>query len=320
MRNLLVEMTQYHHKSNYSDKYKRVIQRSLDDFTQYLAEVTDTPISELHLERIYETVDVKGETLYFSPLDAKLIDQYFQDHLHKSYSWLEISKRALRSFFHYLYRKYDFPILTDQILFDVDTYKQKPKKKDKYVPTRHDLLRFLQVLLKESSNVERDALYFLMMISTGSRPSEILRVRVNAIDIINESIYLKKTKNKSSKFIILRSGFGAVLEKYILKNNLKGDDLLFNENGLPMSLSDFQELFKTFLEGANVPITSLHKLRHSFATIMAESGAEILVIQQLLGHKKIHTTSNYIEPNYIRNIGMELKVNKKIYERIRKTK
>jgi integrase len=320
MKGLLFEIKQYHSQSGYSEGYKCIINRRLDEFICYLAEVTNTTRQDLHLEKIYETVNVSGETLFYSQLDAGLIDQYFQDHLHKSYSWLEESKRALQSFFRYLYRKYDFPILTDQILFNVDDHKQKPQKKDKYVPTRHDLLRFLQELLKTSSFVERDTLFFLMLISTGSRPSEILKVKLNEIDLINETVYCKKTKNNSSKFIILRSGFGSVLERYILKNNLKGEDFLFNDNGIPMSLKDYQEVFKTFLKRANVPFTTLHKLRHSFATIMAESGAEVTVIQQLLGHKKIHSTSNYIDPNYIRNLGMELKVNKEVYKCIRNIK
>lgn len=50
---------------------------------------------------------------------------------------------------------------------------------------------------------------------------------------------------------------------------------------------------------------------------MVESGAEILVIQQLLGHKKIHSTKTYIDPNYIRNNGMELQMNKELYKHLR---
>ncbi len=318
MENLTNEIDMYHVHSRYSEQYKGIMKRRLDEFSQYMALSTNSSIEDLHLEKFYEVVNSEGDTLFFSALDAKLLDQYFKEHLHKSYLWLHQSKRALQSFFLYLYRKYDFPVLTDKMSFDIDEHKQKPSKKDIYVPTRHDLLRFLQVLLKDSPHVERDTLFFLLLITTGSRPSEIIQTKVSDIDVTGDTIYRNKTKNKSSKFIVLREGFGEILKRYIDKFGLESDDYLINRNGNAMTKPELQTLFQTYLEKANVPMTTLHKLRHSFATIMAESGAEVLVIQQLLGHKKIHSTSTYIHPNYIRNLGMELKVNKQVFKHIRK--
>ncbi|MFD2046623.1 tyrosine-type recombinase/integrase [Ornithinibacillus salinisoli] len=160
-----------------------------------------------------------------------------------------------------------------------------------------------------SSNLERDSLFFVLMMSTGSRPSEVIYTKVNNIDYLNGTIFVERTKNKTSKYIILREGVGAVLKRYVEKYKLGNDEYLINENGKPLKLSELQDLFNTFLKKANLPSFTLHKLRHSFATIMAESGAEVMVIQQLLGHKKIDSTSTYIELNYVRNRGIELQVN-----------
>ncbi|WP_170211402.1 tyrosine-type recombinase/integrase [Robertmurraya siralis] len=185
------------------------------------------------------------------------------------------------------------------------------------MPTRHDLLKFLQSLLRKSSHLERDLLFFLLLMTTGSRPSEILTTKISEIDFVNETIYKKETKNKSSKIIVLREGFGIILQKYIEKFSLKDEDYLINNNGDNMNIIELQGTFEFFLKEANLPFSTLHKLRHSFATIMVESGAEILVIQQLLGHKKIHSTKTYIDPNYIRNNGMELQMNKELYKHLR---
>lgn len=321
MKSLKDEIYYYTLNSRYSEQYKKKIKRRLDEFLKFLALETNSSIEEVHLEKIYERKSSNGETLFYLPLKAKLVEQYFLKHLYKSYRWLEESKRALQSFFLYLNRKYDdFPILTEQMNFNIEDYKQEPNKKGKYVPTRHDLLRFLQSLLKNSLNLERDALFFILLQSTGSRPNEIINIKVSEIDFVNETIYRKQTKNKSSKFIILRNGFGEILKRYIEKFCLKAEDYLFNNNGKKISANEFQELYKSYLEDANVPLTTLHKLRHSFATIMAESGAEIFIIQQLLNHNRIHSTSTYIDPNYIRNNGMDLKVNKEIYKHIKKVK
>jgi integrase len=318
MKNFKEEIMLYHLHSLYSVNLKKRYKKRLEEFLCFLAAESDTPQEEVHLEKIYEHVGIQGETKYFSGLDSSLIEQYFHENLHKSYNWLYVTKCALQSFFSYLNRKYDFPILTDEIKFNIEKYKELPKKKKKYVPTRHDLLRFLQSLLRKSNNLQRDLLFFSLLMTTGSRTTEILNTKVNDIDLTNEMIFRKQTKNKTSKYIILRDGYGPLLQRYIERFDLKKDDYLFNNAGKKMNHIEMQEVFESFLKHANLPLSTLHQLRHSFATIMAESGAEILVIQQLLGHKKIHSTKTYIDPNYIRNIGMELQVNKEVYSHLKR--
>lgn len=318
MKNLKEEIELFIMHSFYSSLYKKNFQKRLYDFLIYLSNETGENVEDVHLEKVYETVNFSGKTLFFSRLDSVLIDQYFQANLHKSYNGLHQARRALQSFFFYLNRKYDFPILTDDMCFKIDDHKRPPQEKSKYVPTRHDLLKFLQSLIGKSANMERDLLFFLLLITTGSRSSEILDTKVCDIDFVNETIYRKQTKNKGSKYIILRAGFGQILERYIDRFDLKKNDYLINSDGQKMHLKELQEAFEFFLGEANLPFSTLHKLRHSFATIMAESGAEILVIQQLLGHKKIQSTKTYIDQNYTRNIGMELQVNKEVYKHIKK--
>jgi integrase len=318
MKNMVEEIELYYNHSSYSDKRKWGYKRRLDEFLNYLAMEIGRPVEEVHLERIYERVNILGETIYFLRLDTVLIEKYFLLNLNKSYFWLHDTRFALKSFFSYLNRKYDFPNLIDEMNFNINDHKEPPPQKDKYVPTRHDLLKFLQSLIKMSANLERDLLFFILLMSTGSRPSEIINSKVQDIDLINETIYRKQTKNKSSKYIILREGFGTVLQKYIKKCALKNDDYLINNDGEKMYIKELQEVFEFFLKEANLPFTTLHKLRHSFATMMKESGAEYLLIQQLLGHEKIESTKTYIEANYIRNLGMEVKVNKEVYTHLRK--
>lgn len=318
MKNLKEEIELFIMHSFYSSLYKKNFQKRLYDFLIYLSNETGENVEDVHLEKVYETVNFSGKTLFFSRLDSVLIDQYFQANLHKSYNGLHQARRALQSFFFYLNRKYDFPILTDDMCFKIDDHKRPPQEKSKYVPTRHDLLKFLQSLIGKSANMERDLLFFLLLITTGSRSSEILDTKVCDIDFVNETIYRKQTKNKGSKYIILRVGFGQILQRYIDRYDLKKNDYLINSDGQKMHLKELQEAFEFFLAEAKLPFSTLHKLRHSFATIMAESGAEILVIQQLLGHKKIQSTKTYIDQNYTRNIGMELQVNKEVYKHIKK--
>ncbi|TFB13670.1 hypothetical protein E3U55_15545 [Filobacillus milosensis] len=317
MKSFKEEIYIFYLGSRYSENYKRTLKKRLEQFLEYLARVTETPNEEVHLNQIYETVSPSGKFLFYSRLDVKLLEQYFLENLYKSYNWLQGSRTALQNFFLYLYRKYDFPILTDQMTFDIDDYKQKPIKKDNYIPTRHDILKFVQSLINHSTNLSRDALYFLLLISTGSRPSEIINTKVKDIDFQNEFIYLERTKNKSSHFIPLRTGYNQMIQRYIYKSKLKGEDYLINHNGKHMSRKELQDLLTYFLDKANLPHFTLHSFRRSFATIMADSGVAIVIIQQILNHKKIHSTSHYIDPNIIRNERVEIKVNKDVYKNIR---
>ncbi|MFG6179710.1 hypothetical protein ACGTN6_20980, partial [Halomonas sp. THAF12] len=163
MKSFYEEIKYYNFHSTFSENLKKTYKRRLEEFAVYLASETNSKIEEVHFEKIYETISPKGVSLFFSPLDVSLIDQYFLKHLHQSYNWLYQSKCALKDFFKYLYRKYDFPVLTDQMSFVLEDHKQKPSKKEKYVPTRHDLLKLLQVILGESSFLERDILTFILL-------------------------------------------------------------------------------------------------------------------------------------------------------------
>ncbi|RKL64963.1 hypothetical protein CR203_23430 [Salipaludibacillus neizhouensis] len=318
MRSLLNEIELYHNLSRLAESTKTIYRKRLKDFAIQLAELTHSPIEELHLEKMYDITDVSGTHLFYKEIDIKIIDCFFFNNIEKSYNWLQNSKHALQSFFLYLYRNYDFFNIMDHITFSLDKYKDKPMKKKMYYLTRHDVLKLMHSVLENSTNLERDSLLFILLISTGSRQSEILNVKVNEIDIENETIYRKQTKNKSSNYIPLRDGLGVSIKKFIEMNNLKDNDYLFMSNGSKIDGNELRKLFNYFLEKANLPDSTPHQLRHNFATVLAENGMDIITIQQLLNHDKNSTTQNYISPNYIRNINVEITENKKVYKHIRK--
>ena len=54
---------------------------------------------------------------------------------------------------------------------------------------------------------------------------------------------------------------------------------------------------------------TLYGFRHTFATLMYESSADISIIQQLLGHAGVNTTKQYVRPHYVRNYNVKIKEN-----------
>lgn len=81
-------------------------------------------------------------------------------------------------------------------------------------------------------------------------------------------------------------------EKIIFKNDLKTDKLFLNDNGHPLTRQKVYTIIRSLGEKIDKNI-SPHTLRHSFATHMLENGADLRVVQELLGHSDVSTTQLY---------------------------
>ena len=62
-------------------------------------------------------------------------------------------------------------------------------------------------------------------------------------------------------------------------------------------LSGFLQRLKKVAKRAGVPNVTLHKFRHTYATRLLESGADIVTVQRLLGHSDVKTTRKYLNPD-----------------------
>lgn len=156
----------------------------------------------------------------------------------------------------------------------------------------------------KNKNDVRNRTMLELMYSSGLRVSEIINLRLNDINLIHKTI---KVIGKGSKerIVLFNEYTKEYLENYLNSCRdlfLKGrpcDYLFVNIHAKPISRQSFWKIIKQIAkkQGMRPEGISPHTLRHSFATHMLENGAQLRVVQELLGHSDISTTQKYTHLN-----------------------
>ena len=153
-----------------------------------------------------------------------------------------------------------------------------------------------QLITKNTNLTEKVILELLY--SCGLRVSELCNLNISDINIEAKTILCF---GKGSKERLIPFGEYAcnaikdylkTREIYILKNNLFTKRLLISENGRPITRQDVYRIIHKLGKEINKDI-SPHTLRHTFATHLLENGADLRVVQELLGHSDVATTQLY---------------------------
>lgn len=158
-----------------------------------------------------------------------------------------------------------------------------PKRLPKYLtPDEIELVR------KNITDVT-DKLIFDLLYTTGMRISELLSSRVK--NIIGSNIKFIG-KGDKERLIPLHQKVYPRLKEYI-KNKTNLEEYIFvDRTHRKMDRINVYNMVKRYGNMANKKLTP-HILRHSFATRLLQNGADLIFIQQLLGHSSLNTTSIY---------------------------
>lgn len=142
-------------------------------------------------------------------------------------------------------------------------------------------------LLLASAKNERDWLLTMMLYSTGARVSEISGLRWEDVELEEGTAMIRAGKGGKDRIVLFNSEAAAGLKRYGESRNPEGR--IFD-----LSTRSIQRIIKEMARGAGIrkPVTP-HLLRHSVATHLLESGADLRAIQELLGHASLSTTQIY---------------------------
>ena len=137
-----------------------------------------------------------------------------------------------------------------------------------------------------------------LLYSCGLRVSELTNLKINDIDLSSKYV---RCFGKGSKERLIPMGKKAIdaLQEYysfriflLKKYNLNTKKLLINDSGRYVTRQDIYNIIHKKGKEINKNI-SPHTLRHSFATHLLENGADLRVVQELLGHSDVSTTQLY---------------------------
>lgn len=162
------------------------------------------------------------------------------------------------------------------------------------------LLNGPQRLLAESGidahTAWRDRLAMELLYGGGLRVSELVALDYGAIDLAT-GVARVVGKGRKERLCPLGKVALGVLQKFRTEFAIEqGPDapVLVNPNGRRMTVGQVQLMLKRYLALAGLPLDlTPHKLRHSYATHLLNAGADLRLVQELLGHAQLATTQIY---------------------------
>jgi len=156
-----------------------------------------------------------------------------------------------------------------------------------------DIDRLLAAPDRASPRGLRDAAMIETVYATGLRVSEVIRLRVEDLDL--ERGCLRATgKGRKQRLVPLGDVAADLLRLYLAERPAKAGPLFLTRLGRGMTRQGFWKLLGAYARAAGIRgRVHPHRLRHSFATHLLARGADLRAVQAMLGHADISTTEIY---------------------------
>lgn len=205
-------------------------------------------------------------------------------------------RSTLRRFYQYLLR--------EKLTAQDPTAELQTQKIDRPLPktlTEEQVERLLQAPELTRALGLRDRAMLEVLYATGLRVSELVGLTLPQIDL-NAGIVRVIGKGDKERLVPLGEEAIAWLTRYLsqarseLRRNQSTDVVFLNWRGTAMTRQAFWQFIKRYARqvGISVPL-SPHTLRHAFATHLLNHGADLRVVQMLLGHADLSTTQIYTQ-------------------------
>lgn len=173
----------------------------------------------------------------------------------------------------------------------------------------HEIEAMIGQIDLSSPSGERDKTIIMLMYGSGLRVSELVDLQMNQLFLDDGFI---KVLGKGNKERLVPIGTKTIrqVEYYFRAYRDKADShqspfVILNQRGKHLSRVSVFKIIKDLATRAGIRKNiSPHTLRHSFATVLIEAGADLRAVQQMLGHESITTTEIYthLDKSYLKSV------------------
>ncbi len=167
--------------------------------------------------------------------------------------------------------------------------------------TKHEAFRFLEIVenypYTSKFQQYRNHAMFSMYIFAGLRLSELLNLKYSDVDLESLTLFIRQGKGSKDRIVPIIPKLSEILQRYLVarKRANKTCPEFFASSRLNRGFTKdgMKHLVEIIKKASNMKF-SIHKLRHTFATLMIEGGCDIYSLSKMMGHSDIKTTTIYL--------------------------
>ena len=269
--------------------------KEINDFIEYLQVIKKDSNYTLDSYE-YDLKEYYNVVSKIIDINKNDVNKYLEYLYNKKYNRNTISRKlsAVRSMYKYLVRENKISV---NYFKDVSNPK-KEASLPKYVDD-NDLEKMFKVSDLNSPLGQRNRLILEMLYATGVRVSELVSIKISNINFYDNTIKILG-KGSKERIVIYGSFCEDILNMYLSSGRKKllihgdSDFLFLNKNGGRLSTRSVRNIIDDIVFKCSLNYhVSPHTLRHTFATDMLNAGADLVSVQELLGHSSLNTTSIY---------------------------
>jgi integrase/recombinase XerC len=261
-------------EKNLSEHTLRAYESDLKQFIQFWQQLSSDDLKNISFAQILQRYLVN---LFYKKIDKSSIARKFscfktfEKFLHSSGIQLRLKLQRPR-----IDKKLPVYLSVDEIFYLLDSIT------DDQLPTKRPA---------------RDKAIFELLYATGIRCSELISISMKDLDMMHKTIRILG-KGKKERIALFGQKAHDQLQRYLLHERPKvheGEERLFlNYRNEPLTTRSVQRIIQMFRSFLKLQRTiTPHKLRHSFATHLLSQGADLRMVQELLGHKTLASTEKY---------------------------
>jgi site-specific recombinase XerD len=288
LTNVIINYRRYLKRRNYSQHTLKTYLNKLRQFVLWV----DVPIEHVNYDKIIAYIDYL--------LDRRLRPETINCHL-----------KSIRRFYSYMRDEKQIAI-SNPVKTGCKLRISQPLPKHL---KDQEVIRLFNVI---KSN--RDRAMFMLMLRCGLRVEEVANLRLAAIDWRRSKLYVFNGKGQKDRVVYISHDTYKALVDYVKHRlSLRVRKVFLVEKGThkgkPLSVRGIQKRMEYYAKKTGLPV-SCHQLRHTMATQLLNADADLVSIQDLLGHSRIKTTQRYCR---VSNLKVQRDYFKAIEEVIKRT-